>query len=151
MTGIERSGTQPASAARSSRAGTARRVLLAGILGTLAAAALTTLAAAAAQAAGVDFVVAEGEEPIPLAGFPVVTSFFSALGVVLALVLLRWSAAPARRFVQTTVVLTVASLVPPLLSTASASAAVTLVGLHLLAAATLIPVLGRSLGAGQMR
>jgi hypothetical protein len=117
----------------------------AGLLATVAAMVATTLAAALARAAGVDFEVPDGGETIPLPGFAVVTGFFSVVGIVIAIALLRWSARPARRFVQTAVTLTAISLVPPLLSGADAATAAALVGLHLVAASLMIPTLARSL------
>ena len=118
-----------------------------GLMATLAAMVATTLAAALAQAVGVDFVVSEGDEAIPLSGFAVVTSFFSVMGIVIAAGLLRWSARPAERFVQTAVSLTVISLVAPLLSEANPAAIAALIGLHLVAATVMIPTLARSLRA----
>ena len=112
-----------------------------GLLATLAAMAATTLAAALARAVGVDFEVADGGEPIPLSGFAVVTGFFSVVGVVIAATLLRWSARPAERFVQTAVTLTAISLVAPLLSGADTPTITALLGLHLVAAAVMIPTL----------
>ncbi len=117
----------------------------AGFTATLAAVAATTLAAALAQAVGVDFEVPDGGETIPLSGFAVVTGFFSVVGVVIAVALLRWSARPAERFVWTAVSLTAISLVPPLLSGADAATTTTLLGLHLVPAAVMIPTLTRSL------
>ena len=119
-----------------------------GLLATLAAMAATTLAAALAQAAGVDFEVSDDGEAIPLSGFAVVTGFFSVVGVVVAAALRRWSARPAERFVQTAVMLTAISLVPPLLSGADSSTTTALIGLHLVAATVMIPTLTRSLRAG---
>jgi len=116
-----------------------------GLIATLAAMAATTLAAALAQAVGVDFEVPDGGETIPLAGFAVVTGFFSVVGVVIAVALRRWSAHPARRFVWTTVSLTAISLVPPLLSGANAATTTALLGLHLIPATVMIPALARSL------
>src|SRR3712207_4122359 len=72
-----------------------------GLLAALAAMVATTLAAAIARAVGVDFEVSDGGETIPLSGFAVVTGFFSVLGIVIAVALLRWSARPAERFVWT--------------------------------------------------
>ena len=117
-----------------------------GAVATLAAVVATTLAAALAQVVGVDFEVPEGGEVIPLPGFAVVTGFFSVIGVVLAVALLRWSARPARRFVVTAMSLTALSLLPPLLSGANAATTITLLGLHLVPAAVMIPALTRSLG-----
>ena len=79
----------------------------------------TTLVAALEQAVGVDFEVPDGGEAIPLAGFAVVTGVFSVVGIVIAAALLRWTARPAQRFVQTAVTLTAISLLPPLLSEAN--------------------------------
>lgn len=110
-------------------------------MAALAAMVATTLA----RAVGVDFEVPDGGETIPLSGFAVVTGFFSAAGVVLAIALLRWSARPAKRFVWTAVSLTAISLVPPLLSGATTATATTLLGLHLVAATVMIPTLARSL------
>ena len=116
-----------------------------GFVATLAAMLATTLAAALAQAVGVDFEVPDGGETIPLSGFTVVTGFFSVVGIVIAVALLRWSARPAERFVWTAVSLTAISLVAPLLSEADAATTTALVGLHLVAAAVMIPALARSL------
>ena len=116
-----------------------------GILATLAAMLATTLAAALAQALGVDFEVPDGGEAIPLPGFAVVTGFFSVVGVVIAAALLRWSARPAERFVQTAVTLTAISLVAPLLSGADTATITALLGLHLVAATVMIPTLARRL------
>ena len=117
----------------------------AGAVATLAAMAATTLAAALARAVGVDFAVPDGGETIPLPGVAVVTGFFSVVGVVLAAAFLRWSVRPAELFVRTAVTLTVISSVPPLVSGASAATITSLLALHLVAAAVMIPVLARSL------
>ena len=117
----------------------------AGFIATLAAMVATTLAAALAQAVGVDFEVPDGGETIPLSGFAVVTGFFSVVGIVIAVALLRWSARPAERFVWTAVSLTAISSVPPLLSGANTATTTALLGLHLVAATVMIPTLTRSL------
>jgi len=133
--------------ARATSGRTGRRYLRlvgTGVLATLAAMVATTVAAALAQAAGVDFTVAAGET-IPLGGFTTVTGVFSLVGVVIAVVLLRFSAHPARRFLWTAVSLTAVSLVPPLLTDADAAAKATLIGLHLIAAAIVVPTLTRAL------
>jgi hypothetical protein len=116
-----------------------------GFIATLAAMVATTLAAALAQALGADFEVPDGGETIPLSGFAVVTGFFSVVGVVIALALLRWSARPTQRFMWTAVSLTAISLVPPLLSGANTATTTALVALHLVAATVMIPTLARSL------
>jgi hypothetical protein len=124
-----------------------RRLAGTGSLATFAAMGATTLAAALARAVGVDFEVPDGGETIPLAGFAVVTGFFSVVGIVIAAALLRWSAHPARRFVQTAVSLTALSLIPPLVSAADTVTVMALLGLHLVPAAVMIPALARSLRA----
>jgi len=116
-----------------------------GLTATLAAMVATTLAAALARAVGVDFEMPDGGEAIPLPGFAVVTGFFSVVGVVIAVALLRWSASPATRFVWTAVALTAISLVAPLLSGADAATTTALFGIHLVPAAVMIPTLARSL------
>ncbi len=116
-----------------------------GCVATLAAMVTTTLAAALAQAVRVDFEVPDGGESIPLPGFAVVTGFFSVLGIVIAAALLRWSARPAERFVQTAVTLTAISSAPPLLSGANSATTTALLGLHLVAATVMIPSLARTL------
>jgi hypothetical protein len=116
-----------------------------GFIATLAAMVATTVAAALARAVGVDFEVPDGGETIPLPGFAVVTGFFSVVGIVIAVALLRWSARPAERFVWTAVSLTAVSFVPPLLSGANTATTTALLGLHLVAAAVMIPTLARSL------
>jgi len=116
-----------------------------GFIAALAAMVATTLAAALAQAVGVDFEVPDGGETIPLSGFAVVTGFFSVVGIIIAVALLRWSARPAERFVWTAVSLTAISLVAPLLSGANTATITALLGLHLVAATVMIPTLARSL------
>ncbi len=118
-----------------------------GLVATLAAMVATTLAAALARAVGVDFEVPDGGETIPLSGIAAVTGFFSVVGVVIASALLRLSARPAERFVWTAASLTSISLVPPLLSGADTATITALIGLHLVAAAMMIPTLWRSLRA----
>jgi uncharacterized protein DUF6069 len=122
-------------------------VVRTGLIATLAAMVATTLAAALARLAGADFAIPDGGETIPLPGFAVVTGFFSIVGVVIAGALRRWSARPADRFGWTAVSLTVVSLVPPVISGASAATVAALIGLHLVAAAVMIPALTRSLRA----
>jgi hypothetical protein len=137
-------GGDPASG-RTSYAHRLRGLAGTGLIATLAAMAATTLAAALAQAVGADFEVPDGGETIPSPGFAVVTGFFSVVGVVIAAAVLRWSVRPAERFVWTALPLTAISLIPPLLSGANTATTTALVGLHLVAAAVMIPTLARSL------
>ena len=122
-----------------------RPLALVGALAVVAAVTLTTLAAALARSLGADLEIPDGGERIPLSGIAVVTGLFSTVGVVLAATLRRWSARPAQRFVQTTVALTAISLVPPFVVGAAPTTALTLVALHLVAAAVMIPTLAASL------
>jgi hypothetical protein len=130
---------------QTSRTRRLRRLAGTGLIATLAAMVATTLAAALAQAVGVDFEVPDGGQTIPLPGFAVMTGFFSVVGIVIAAALLRWSARPANRFVQTAVSLTAISLIAPLLSGANIATTTALLGLHLVAATVMIPTLARSL------
>ncbi|MFA1539886.1 DUF6069 family protein [Actinomadura monticuli] len=131
---------------RAGRTGRFRGLAGIGLVAALAAMAAVTLAAALAKAAGVDFELPDGGgETIPLPGFAVVTGFFSAVGIVIAAALLRWSARPAERFVWTAVSLTAISLVPPVLVGANTATVTALLGLHLVAAVVMIPALARGL------
>ena len=122
-----------------------RGFVLTGALATLAAMAATTLLAALLRAVGVDFEVSADDEAVPLGGIAVVTGFFSAVGVLIGAALLRWSTRPAERWVRVALSLTAISLVPPLLTEADAATVAALIGLHLVAAAVMIPVRSRSL------
>jgi hypothetical protein len=121
-----------------------RALVLRGLAAALVAVVATALVAALARVAGADLEVSGGEE-IPVSGIAVVTGFSSLVGVVLAAALLRWSARPADRFVAAAVTLTAISLVPPVLAGADAATVVTLVVLHLVAAAVVVPVVARTL------
>lgn len=118
-----------------------------GLLGTGAAIVATAAGAALARAAGVPFEVPVGGESIPVSGVAFVTGVLSLVGVGLALALLRWSGRPAERFWRTAVLLTAVSLVPPFVVGASLGTALALVGLHLLAAAVMVPTLTHGLRA----
>lgn len=120
-----------------------RPVAGAGVLAAPAAAAGTAAAAALARAAGVELAVAG--EPIPVSGVAFVTVVLSLVGVVLAVALARWSTRPAAWFVRTTAALLAVSLVPPFLADASTATSLTLGGLHLLAAAIVVPTLASRL------
>jgi len=123
-----------------------RRLVVTGLGAAVAAAALNTVVAALARAAGVDLEVTGGEA-IPVTGIAFVTVVFSVLGLLVAAALSRWSDSPVQWWLRTTAVLTALSLVPPLLAAADAATAGTLVALHLLAAAVVVPVVARALRA----
>jgi hypothetical protein len=112
-----------------------------GLVAVVVTVAATIAAAALARAAGVAFEIPRGGETIPLAGFAVMTGFFSIVGVGIAAAFQRWSDRPARRFGWTAGSLTAVSLVPPLMSGAAGSTVTALVVLHLVAAAVMIPAL----------
>ena len=116
-----------------------------GLVATVAAMVATTLAAALAIAAGVNFEVPDGGDPIPLSGFAVVAGVFSLVGVVLAAALQRWSDRPAELFVRVAISLTAISLVPPLVTGADTATIAALIGLHLVAATAVIPITAQSL------
>lgn len=126
-----------------------KRVLGTGLLATLAASAATTLGAALAQAVGVDFHLPGAAEPIPVAGFGVMTAIWCVVGLVIALVVRRLSASPDRRWVQVAVALTGLSLLPPVFTSAELTTVVTLMALHLVAAVVVIPAVGRALAVQQ--
>jgi hypothetical protein len=122
-----------------------RGYVVAGLAAAVVAAAAVTLLAAAAMAAGVDFELPDGGDSIPLLGFTQITLMFSVVGLVVAAALRRWSRRPAATFVRVAVALTAISLVPPFLYDANVATSLTLVVLHLTAAAIVIPVVGRRL------
>ena len=124
-----------------------RGLVITGLVAILAAVVVTTAAAALARAVGVTFEIPAGGAAIPLSGFAVVTGFFSIVGVVIAAAFQRWSARPAARFVWTAGLLTAISLVPPLLSGGNFATVATLIVLHLIPAAVMIPSLARALRA----
>jgi hypothetical protein len=125
-----------------------KRVVVTGLAATLVAMVATTLGAALASALGVSFQLPGAPEPIPIAGFGVMTGIWSVVGIVLALVVRRLAADPARRWVQVAVALTALSLVPPVMTGTGVATVVMLVVLHLVAAAVVIPALARGLAVG---
>jgi Family of unknown function (DUF6069) len=128
----------------SSRPPRLRSVVVTGVVATLVAMAAVAATAALAEAVGVDFEL-PGGEAIPASGSAVMTGIFSAVGVVIAVTLRRWSARPATAFVRVTVTLTAFSLVPPFLSGADSATVAALILLHLVAATVMIPALAHRL------
>ncbi|MEI7058597.1 DUF6069 family protein [Nocardioides sp. CCNWLW239] len=122
---------------------TRRSVWLHGLGATAAASVVVTALAAVALGFGVTFEDPHGA--IPIAGFAQLTAVFSLIGVAMAAGMARVARRPRRTFVVTTVVLTVASLVPDVTFGFDAASAVVLMALHLVAAAIVIPVLARRL------
>jgi peptidoglycan/LPS O-acetylase OafA/YrhL len=109
------------------------------LVGVLAAAATTALAAIL-RAAGVPLSV-HGQ--IPLAAFAQFTFIGAVMGGVLVALLIRRSTAPRQRFVQIAAGLTALSCVAPLAFADTVASKFALVGLHLVAAAIIVPVLAR--------
>jgi|SRR3954447_7486972 amino acid transporter len=111
-----------------------------GVAAAFAAAVTTTVLAALASAAGVSFADRTGAS-IPIAGFAQLTLVFSLIGVGLAAVLARRARHPRSTFVRTAVALTVLSFVPDLTFGFDAASAATLITLHTIAAAIVVPTL----------
>ena len=105
------------------------------------AAAVVTAAAGLLHAVGVSLEI-DGEM-IPLLGFAQMTFLGAAIGGFLLAGLNRWSAEPRRRFVQVAVALTALSCVPSVAMPDDVATKLTLVALHVLAAAIIVPVLLR--------
>jgi hypothetical protein len=122
----------------------AGRLVATGLAAAVAAAAMNAAVAAVARAAGVDLVVTGGEA-VPVSGIAFVTAVFSVVGVVLAAALRKWSDRPVQWWWRTTIALTAVSLVPPFLAATDTATALTLVLLHLIAAALVVPVVARTL------
>jgi len=115
-----------------------------GLAAAVAASVATTVLAALASAAGISFADQTGAS-IPIAGFAQLTLLFSLLGAGIAAVLARKARRPRATFVRTALVLTALSFVPDLTFGFDAGSAATLIGLHTIAAAIVVPTLARRL------
>jgi Family of unknown function (DUF6069) len=122
---------------------TAGSLLRTGSAATVAAAAATALVAVAGHAVGVSLDMAG--RPIPPSGFAVLTVIFSAVGLVIALVLRRFARHPRTAWIRTTLALTVLSLVPDLLADAAVPTKALLMLTHVVAAGIVIPAVARRL------
>jgi Family of unknown function (DUF6069) len=111
-----------------------------GVAAAAAAAVTTTVLAAVASAAGVSFAGSTGAS-IPIAGFAQLTLLFSLVGVGMAAVMARKARRPRPTFVRTAVALTALSFVPDLTFGFDAGSAATLITLHTVAAAIVVPTL----------
>jgi hypothetical protein len=111
-----------------------------GVSAALAAAVATTVLATVASAAGVSFSDGSGAS-IPIAAFAQLTLVFSLVGTGIAAVLARKARRPRSTFVRTAVALTALSYVPDLTVGFDAGSAATLITLHTVAAAIVVPVL----------
>jgi hypothetical protein len=117
-----------------------------GVACAVVASVATAVLAAIASAAGVSFADSTGAS-IPIAGFAQLTLVFSLLGAGIAAVLARKARRPRATFVRTAVTLTALSFVPDLTFGFDAGSAVTLIALHTVAAAIVVPTLARRLTA----
>jgi hypothetical protein len=112
-----------------------------GVAAAVVASVATTVLAAIASAAGVSFANTPGGESIPIAGFAQLTLAFSLVGVGLAAVMARKARRPRATFVRTAIALTALSFVPDLTFGFDVASAATLITLHTVAAAIVIPTL----------
>jgi hypothetical protein len=124
---------------------TAGSLLRTGATATVLAAVATAAVAAAAPAVGLSLAVAG--TPIPPSGFATLTVIFSAIGLLIALVLRRFARHPRTVWLRTTVALTALSLVPDVFADAATTTKVLLMVTHLVAAAIVIPAVARRLRA----
>jgi hypothetical protein len=115
-----------------------RRLVRSGVLSGVVAAACTTVVAAIASAADVSLEVNATAIPIP--AFAWWTIIGAALGVALARLLRE-----RRRFVVVATVAVGLSLIPPIAAPDDTATKAVLVGIHLLAAAIIIPTLSQRL------
>lgn len=111
-----------------------------GVAAAVVASIATTVLAALASAAGISFADSTGAS-IPLAGFAQLTLIFSLIGVGVAAVMARRARRPRATFLRTAIALTVLSFVPDLTFGFDAGSAATLIALHIVAAAIVVPTL----------
>jgi Family of unknown function (DUF6069) len=111
-----------------------------GLAAAVTASVATTVLAAVASAAGVSFAARTGTR-IPIAAFAQLTLVFSLVGVGIAAVIARRARRPRPTFVRTAVVLTALSFVPDLTFGFNTGSAATLITLHTVAAAIVVPTL----------
>lgn len=131
---------------------TTRPVWLVGAAAGLAASVATELYGLAARAVGVPMEAgnagAAEAEPITVGMFAMGTLISTFWGVVIALLLARFASRPSRTFVRVTIPLAALSLAGPLAAGDTAvSTKLMLCVAHVLAAAIVIPVVARRLGA----
>lgn len=115
-----------------------------GVAAAVVASVATTVLAAVASAAGVSFADKTGAS-IPIAAFAQLTLVFSLVGVGIAAVMARKARHPRPTFVRTTLALTVLSFIPDLTFGFDTACAATLITLHTVAAAIVVPTLARRL------
>jgi hypothetical protein len=111
-----------------------------GVAAAVVASVATTALAGLASAAGVSFADSTGAG-IPIAAFAQLTLVFSLIGVAIAAVMARKARRPRTTFVRTALALTVLSFVPDLTFGFDTGSAATLITLHTVAAAIVVPTL----------
>jgi hypothetical protein len=131
-----------------------RPVWVVSALAGLAAAVATELYGIVARAAGVPMeagsIGASTAEPITVGMFAMGTLICTFWGTVLAVLLARWAAGPARTYRRVAVALAALSLAGPLAAgDTAASTKLMLAGAHVLAAAIVIPTVARRLGVAR--
>jgi len=119
-----------------------------GLAAALVATGATTSLAAVASGAGVSFADGTGAS-IPIAGFAQLTLVFSLVGVAIAAVMARRARRPRSTFVRTAVALTALSFVPDLTFGFDDGSAATLIALHTVAAAIVVPALAGRLATAR--
>jgi amino acid transporter len=134
--------TTPSTPTRTAERPTAERqpVWKHGVAAAVVASVATTVLASVASAAGVSFADGTGAS-IPLAGFAQLTLVFSLVGVGIAAVMARKVRRPRPTFARGAVALTALSFVPDLTFGFDAGSAATLITLHTVAAAIVVPTL----------
>ena len=115
-----------------------------GVVAAVVASVTTTVLATVASAAGVSFADSTGVS-IPIGAFAQLTLVFSLIGAGMAAVMARKARRPRSTFVRTAVVLTALSFVPDLTFGFDAGSAATLISLHTVAAAIVVPTLASRL------
>lgn len=111
-----------------------------GVAAAVVASVATTALATVASAAGVSFADSTGAS-IPIVAFAQLTLVFSLVGVGIAAVMARTARRPRVTFVRTAVALVALSFVPDLTFGFDPGSAATLITLHSLAAAIVVPTL----------
>ncbi|MDT7576560.1 MAG: hypothetical protein QOH17_2893, partial [Pseudonocardiales bacterium] len=115
-----------------------------GVAAAVVASVATTAGAAIASAAGVSFADRTGSS-IPIAAFGELTLIFSLVGVCLAAMMARKARRPRTTFTRTALTLTGLSFIPDLAFGFDVASAATLIALHSVAAAIVIPTLAKRL------
>jgi hypothetical protein len=121
-----------------------QQVWMHGVTAAVMASITTTVLAATASASGVSFADSTGAS-IPIAAFAQLTLLFSLVGVVIAAIMARKASRPRATFVRTAIALTALSFVPDLTVGFNAGSAATLITLHTIAAAIVVPTLAKRL------